>query len=588
MTVTPLLVALLLSVPAFGLGVTVDGRVEYQQWIGCGSHLNGSAGHTPALRDLYASNEFRSAYRDAGFNAFRYEMFGELALVHPTGNRETAVRLDGSVAQNAALFDMSEPHIAVVGSFGNWLKTNPLPGEDATRVHLHAYTHSPPHWMKASNGHSGSFVGYSSCCGGVCLQQGVSKAFPWLTSWCSDPPTGESIGGALKQTTDNRDQFARWLAAYSDANQQAYGFPFDSISLQNESSFNSPFKSCSYRHCIDTGSGACWHYWADTMKAVKDYWGQVGLTIPVVGPGVGSIGRQACYGDGGNRLWEVMEFWDKAEHHSDPGLLAWIGGAQNNHYSGVGVEGVQLWDMLINGHQVAPDFNWKGTGPCDSNNPCPCSVPLELIDGVGTSKPVYGTEDGSTTHRWVDAGGAPASNSAITATLRLHNLATFGRLSAHMEWEFTNIDSDDQWTGDVLDHARVSNPLSDDKYVAYKHWCRYIRSGATRIKSTFDATGQPGYGGANKWDTFHSVNISAWANAQDRDLTLVIINMRSSSYPLEIKLQHTDSSGAFDWYLSTPAARWQVQQHPSWNPKTKTLSLTVPAYSVSTLVDGET
>ena len=76
------------------------------------------------------------------------------------------------------------------------------------------------------------------------------------------------------------------------------------------------------------------------------------------------------------------------------------------------------------------------------------------------------------------------------------------------------------------------------EYVAYTHWCRYIRSGATKIESTFDATGHSGYGGANKWDTFHSVNISAWANAQDRDLILVIINMRSSSYPLEIKLQH--------------------------------------------------
>jgi hypothetical protein len=312
------------------------------------------------------------------------------------------------------------------------------------------------------------------------------------------------------------------------------------------------------------------------MKVIKDYWDQTGTTIPVVGPGVGSIGSGSCAADT-HRIWEVMRFWNAAETHSDPTLIGWIGAHQNNHYSGVDVDGVQLWDMLINGYHAAPGFDWS----------CHSWIPPALIHGIGTSKPVYGTEAGDANHRWIDANG-PQPNSAITAPLRLHNQATFGRLSMSLHWEFTEVGADDQWTGDVLSHSRVSNPMSDDKYVAYKHWCRYIREGATRIESVFDSTGHPGYDGANKWDTFNSVNISAWANARDQDLTLVVINMRSSSYPLEVKFRNVESSGVFDWYLSTPSAKWQAQQHPSWNAATKTLSFTIPPYSVSTLVDGAT
>jgi len=151
--------------------------------------------------------------------------------------------------------------------------------------------------------------------------------------------------------------------------------------------------------------------------------------------------------------------------------------------------------------------------------------------------------------------------------------------------------------GEVLRTDQLASPTTVPKYIAIKHFSRYIRPGAVRIKMAWDSPSHgdnnPYYahttGGANKWDIWRALNIVAWKHDADNDLVIVINNMESSSQNVAIKLTNQATSGTFSRFTSVSGDLWNdATGDLAYQSGQKILSLTVPAYSVTTLVDPNT
>jgi len=378
-----------------------------------------------------------------------------------------------------------------------------------------------------------------------------------------------------------RTNLARYLAAYAYRFNQTFGTEIDSISIQNEVFFESPFSSASYASCVGTAGFDCFDYYSNAIAKIRDYWIAQDLTIPIVGPGNGGLGHS---GADSFDLWRQMKFIQAIRAHADaPDLENWMGGYQTNHYSdATNYRQQQVYDIYNNGWQAAPDFDWDEQPWIDYQL---------IMTGLQDDKPRYYTEAGCfRTNGWLSgAGGTPAHCDGFTEALSQQLFLTFGESSVYYWWTFAE-DMDDPRgpRGHLLFPSQLDDPMSSDRYVVAKHFTRYIRPGATRIGATFPDTGWASIGGATKWHIASSTNVVAFKHDVDNDLVVVITNSRNVSVPLQINFGSTPTSGVFSWWLSDKTRKFQSQASHSWYSPTKTLSLTVPPYSVSTLVDFNT
>jgi hypothetical protein len=105
-----------------------------------------------------------------------------------------------------------------------------------------------------------------------------------------------------------------------------------------------------------------------------------------------------------------------------------------------------------------------------------------------------------------------------------------------------------------------------------------------RISAVFGGNGKPSLGGADEYDTYHSINVSAFLHEADQRLTIVIFNMRSSPYSLDVDLGGVDVGSPYQVYLTTDSVSFERQADL---PVSKgAISVSVPAYSAVTVTGG--
>ena len=568
-----LLLLLLCSSPVWGVGVSIDPGNRYQTMEGWGVSV---FSFLPRAHPVYADPDWRKAFVELGLNILRVPMHKEV-LVNASGNLDDPVNLVDDLATNVALFDLSIPRMSVSGNLAVWLKQNAL---EPDRVKISGSPFSPPHWMKLptyiADGEPGAgspmtsgFVGHTPCKPDV-------NPMPWLSHYCQTPRTGDSIGGRINPSPANLTQLARYLAAYVTAWEQYYGVPFYVISLQNESTYQNPFDSVSYRKCAyPPGNEECYWQYADALKAVKDYWTSKGLTVKAMGPHVANVGWAPCNSQGSpQRLYEQMRFIDAVIAHSDPDLDDFLSFWNSNLYMGTNQHRTRMWAAYYHG---------KANVPAEPS--CPWERYLDNAWGVGsTGKPLWGSEVGlSPTQNWLE-GGVPGDG-AINTGLRIFNAINFANLSAYVYWQLSDANSTPQGCC-LLPYAPeyMANPLLAKKYASFKHFSRYVRPGARRISAVFDSNGKPSLGGADEYDTYHSINISAFLHETDQRLTIVIFNMRSTPYSLDVDLGGVDVGSPYQVYLTTDSVSFERQADLPVSQGT--ISVSVPAYSAVTVTGG--
>jgi len=529
---------------------------------------------------------------------------------------ETERVFSGNPSTDKSYFTAMGSGVAGVSvEFAQWLLDNAY---DNDRVHLHGYPHSPPHWFKTATGRTvgndaaniTAYQGWSACTNnldgawcdtgcvsaangcsscGCCMKE---RATPFLDEWCNATPSGESVGGTIKNTYYTK--FAHWLAGYSEAFKDAVnrsGHGFDSLSMQNEVSYESPFLSMSWTHCPTPGSpsNSCWDQYADGLKAIKDYWSGKSLP-PIVGPGEARLGFN--FGEIDWRLWVQKRLIYEVKNQGDATLIDFLDAYQTNHYWQIyNEQNNKVIDNYVNGLRSKPD-----TGMEAWLNANEAWVSKSELLPAADDKPQYYTEAGNPDVRaWLKNGTSPGEYDGLSTAAAIHTYLTFGNASVFYFWTFSNAAG----CGNVICSDQLSNLGAAAKYNAVKHYSRWIRPGAVRIKAIWDSTlddypsianypGDASRDGSSRWDTAHGLNITAWHHGTDNDLVIVVNNMKSTAKAIALKLNNQSSSGTFSRWQSTNGSYWQSVSAPIYHPAKHTMYFTVPAYSVTTIVDFNT
>jgi O-glycosyl hydrolase len=161
------------------------------------------------------------------------------------------------------------------------------------------------------------------------------------------------------------------------------------------------------------------------------------------------------------------------------------------------------------------------------------------------------------------AGGAFPGNGAWSIALKMQQALTAGKESALLYWQFAG---GTQADGESLTGS--NDPTTQPKYVAVKHFAKYIRPGAMAVKT--QVTGN------------NDLTASAYVHKDDHTLTIVLVNKNSADQTAAIQLPNDYSSvKSFETVTSSDGKLWQESTTtPTFGGP---MNVTVPGYGVVTL-----
>lgn len=521
------------AAPAEGTRFTIDEGVRHQTIDGWGTCLifwGSMAGpdspyHDPRFIDAYA--------RKLGCNILRIQLSPH-ALKGPSGRLDGPVPLGDDVQENIAKFNFEHERVKIFGQVAQYLRDNALEPE---RVKFMADFWSPPHWMKGPTGAEQSFGGRP----------------PRPTPFVSFNGT-DTVGGRLKQTPENLEQFGRYILAYTRGFGQYFGIEFDNISLQNELSFENPFASCTYLHAPgadgEREGGQYWQY-AAALKAVKEEFEQKGISARIRGPHMGNIGEKP---DNPWALNDQCNFVRAVKDHEDPELFDFLSIYTSNYIDPE--YGAQMLSGFRDGKAATPHLPWA-----------------EWLYAPGfPEKPYWIAEMGGAREDWLTGEDGAPGRGAIRVAQNIHNAMVWGRASAYVYWQILG-GRDRPGGGSLLSRTLDT---TGKKFSAYRHFSRYVRPGAVRVETTPTAAGS-----GSEMDTSHSLNASAYVHDEDGTVTIVLVNLLPDEEDVQIAVP---DSPAVDSY-----SVWRTKGDESFAPQPDvpveagSVSLTVPGYSVVTL-----
>jgi O-glycosyl hydrolase len=470
----------------------------------------------------------------------RFWVSKEVLVASPT-DFNTPVPLVDDLWTNVAAMDFNTESFNA--GMALWLADNAL---EPDKVKLVGSVLSPPHWMKGPTGASQYFV----------TDPSVSHPTPWLSSGTY----GASIGGRLLQDPNNLQQFARYIAAWVKGWEAQYGIPLYGITLQNELAFENPFDSCTYYSDENGNGGQYWQY-ANALNAVKDefedleaLYGPGFMNVKIMGPQHASL--QTSPSNPWSLDWQT-QFIKAVEDHADPTLIDFMEILANNYGAGS--------SYVAKMHRAY----WEGKASMPTE-PFPGSLYAPGFASMGKEN-------------WnVESGGQNGDFSGSLALAQdIHDKVVWGGLSAFIHWQFCNSGTA-VTEHDLLYKGQLSNPTSSKKFCAAKHFFRPIRPGAERIAAVFDENGGPSYG--NPTDLMRSdlsLNVSAYVHDEDRTITIVLVNRKSTTYPVTANVP---SLYGIDTYsVHRTSATENFKRLTDVKVSAGQLSLTVPGESIVTL-----
>lgn len=159
---------------------------------------------------------------------------------------------------------------------------------------------------------------------------------------------------------------------------------------------------------------------------------------------------------------------------------------------------------------------------------------------------------------------APASGftgqGAFGLALRVHQALVAGEQSAWVYWQMSDGSAvaEQTLTDDTL---QANSP----KYVALKHYARYIRPGGQRAPVTVSGS--------------TDVVASAYVNAATGSLTWVILNGSASTQSITIEIPGT-AAASYDLVRSRDGSLWQAS---TLQPSSAQLAFSLAGYGVATV-----
>ena len=351
-----------------------------------------------------------------------------------------------------------------------------------------------------------------------------------------------ALGGS--GPTSALTQFARSTAAYIRGYQQHFGVQFYAISIQNELNFEQFYNSATYPLSAQ---------YLTALKAIRAEFDQYDdlKNIRLMGP-------EDLLGGDAYGLWEYGGPVHKNLQYlrniaADPVAAAaldffCIHGYDSDGASSVGASPTS-WNWWANGWQASP-------AP---------GIPANVQGFTAFGKKSWMTETSGEKAAWLFPAAGFPNNGGWSLALKIHQALTTGRESAWLYWTFT--ESADG--GGVSDFAlsNQSSGANAPKYVAAKHFFKYIRPGALRVNTNVVGSSE--------------LLSSAYVHDADGSMTIVLVNTSATAKTATVNLQDAASHPlSFSAYTSSNGNYWQQSTAPvSGN----TLTVTTPGYGVVTL-----
>jgi len=405
---------------------------------------------------------------------------------------------------------------------------------------------SPLPWVKVASGNAWSQNWWP---GPV---SGAKWPFIWGGNFAggrldvSNTPLNVFNDAALGGTgpTSAMTQFARSTAAYVKGYQQYHKAKFYAISIQNELNFEQFYNSATYPLSAQ---------YIAALKATRAEFDKYPdlKDIRIMGP-------EDLLGGDAYGMWEYGGPVHKNLQYlkniaADPDALKALDFVCIHGYANDGVNAAgaspNLWDWWLNGWNAAP-------AP---------GIPANIKGFAALGKKSWMTETSGEEAPWRAPNTGFPNNGGWSIALKIHQALTTGRQSAWVYWTFT--EADDQGKVTISALSNQASGAAAPKYVAAKHFFKYIRPGAQRVTTTVSGS--------------NNLLASAYLHDANSTMTIVLINTGTTAQTATLQLSGTLTQPAtYEAYSSADNNYWQ-QSTPTVN--NNNLSVSVPAYGVVTL-----
>jgi O-glycosyl hydrolase len=554
--------------------IHLDLTQVHQTIEGFGTCLYREVAREPWFQSLYLDDlrasmlridltpRFRSPYADFAYNSPWFH--GHPPLPGPEGNnvrayaspddyqrpfagRRAPIAVMGpDIDGNVRLLDLDDGYLAAAGALAKlgWARRGELGG-----FKIVGSLWSPAPWLKVP---SGNRIGAAG--------EPLPKAgAPWPFIW-----NGNFAGGVLDVSGEPRPafhdgvgptsaltQFARGTAATLRGFMRRYGVEVHALGIQNEPAFEQFFGSCAYPHAEG---------WLKAVAAVRaeiDRHPDL-QRIRIIGP-------EDVLGDSSYGMWQVGGGARSSDRNlkflaalaQSPRGAALVDRFAVHGYGPSGAAAVtsdlKAWRWWAEGWTQAPD---RGL-PAAVDGFRHYGRESWMTETSG-EEPAWRAPD----HGFPDAG-------AFGLVVGLHNALTIGYESAWLYWQLAD--------GAPVGRSTLTDAVQQGraaKYLAVKHYFRFIRPGARRVEVVAEPAS--------------AIRASAYLHEADGKVVIVALNL--SDAPLDVPVTWNDRGGAgarrdrWQVYTSSEGRLWEASA--ATVAPAGTLACRLPAYGVATLVSA--
>jgi len=544
--------------------VTIDSNVIYQTIDGFGTCLFGTEAEQNWWQQLYYDDmrasilrvdltpRFVSPYGDFTYNSPWFHNNPSLpgpennnvrSYTSPNdysrtfaGRKAPIAVMKANATKNLALFDYNNvlPRVGGVAAQAGQNRKSQL-GD----FKLIGSIWSPPPWVKISSGNTYGGAAWPLPVGGT------RYPFIWADNFVggkldiSNAPLSVFNDGT--QNTSSLMQFARTTASYILGYQRTFNVRFYAISIQNELNFETFYNSMTYPQSPE---------YITALKIIRAEFNKYDelRNIKIMGP-------EDLLGGDAYGMWEYG-----GPIHKN---LQYIRNVQNDPQAAVALEFFSIHgyanDGVNSSGAVPTQWNWWVNGWTSSPAP---GIPPN-VQGIKTfGKKSWMTETSGEATTWLSPTSGFPGNGAWSIALKIHQALTTGQESAWIYWQLTD-------GRNVADQTLTDSTLraNSPKYVALKHFARYIRPNSLRVAANVSG--------------LTSLNVSAYIHSVNKTLTTVLVNSSPTNQTVTVQLPSFPSMiSQLNSYTSSNHKLWQVS---TANVTNNTATVIVPGYGVTTL-----